>query len=210
MTWRITDRLDLTGGIRYDQIDRNRHSSAGRRSIRARTQTGNDLDSGCPIPRRTRCDGLRARNRFPTRRLERNLLPFVKRRDGDQLRGRIEVRVSGPQGAVRFFRVLRRLGRHPDWICFGRHQRRPGHVSGRRTHQFLLAAAGADARVYRGIHTMRIYGVDPAAAHLFTGYQVPQVPKWSMVSSADFDWMLSDAEAHLGGSSAGFDANGAS
>ena len=43
--------------------------------------------------------------------------------------------------------------------------------------------------------------VVPAAAYLLTGYQVPQVPKWSMVSSADFDWMLSNAwHAHLGGS----------
>ena len=43
--------------------------------------------------------------------------------------------------------------------------------------------------------------VVPAAAYLLTRYQVPQVPKWSMVSSADFDWMLSNAwHAHLGGS----------
>jgi outer membrane receptor protein involved in Fe transport len=43
--------------------------------------------------------------------------------------------------------------------------------------------------------------VDPAAAAILTGYQVPQVPKWSMVSSADYDWTLSNAwDAHLGGS----------
>ena len=40
----------------------------------------------------------------------------------------------------------------------------------------------------------------PAAAHLLTGYQVPQVPKWSIASGADYDWMLTNAwHAHVGG-----------
>jgi len=43
--------------------------------------------------------------------------------------------------------------------------------------------------------------VDPAVGSLLTGYQLPQVPKWSMASSADYDWMLSDTwHAHVGGS----------
>jgi len=43
--------------------------------------------------------------------------------------------------------------------------------------------------------------VDPAAPYLLTGYQLPQVPKWSMASGADYDWMLSYGwHAHLGGS----------
>src|SRR5262245_2234987 len=43
--------------------------------------------------------------------------------------------------------------------------------------------------------------VDPAAPYLLTGYQMAQVPKWSMASSADYDWILSNAwHPHLGGS----------
>ena len=41
----------------------------------------------------------------------------------------------------------------------------------------------------------------PAAAFILTGYQLPQVPKWSMASSADYDWVISNAwHAHVGGS----------
>ena len=36
-------------------------------------------------------------------------------------------------------------------------KRRNGQVAGRGTRQLLLAAAGAEARAYRGIHTMRVY-----------------------------------------------------
>jgi len=43
--------------------------------------------------------------------------------------------------------------------------------------------------------------LDPAAGPILTGYQLPQVPKWSMASSADFDWPLGNVwHAHVGGS----------
>jgi iron complex outermembrane recepter protein len=41
----------------------------------------------------------------------------------------------------------------------------------------------------------------PPADFILTGYQLPQVPKWSMASSADYDWAMSNAwHAHMGGS----------
>ena len=40
----------------------------------------------------------------------------------------------------------------------------------------------------------------PAAQYYMTGYQLPQVPKWSMSFTADYDWSLTDAwRAHVGG-----------
>jgi outer membrane receptor protein involved in Fe transport len=41
----------------------------------------------------------------------------------------------------------------------------------------------------------------PPADFILTGYQFAQVPKWSMASSADYDWAISNAwHAHVGGS----------
>lgn len=40
----------------------------------------------------------------------------------------------------------------------------------------------------------------PVASPLLTGYQLPQVPKWSMIFSGAYDWLLTDAwHAELGG-----------
>jgi iron complex outermembrane recepter protein len=40
----------------------------------------------------------------------------------------------------------------------------------------------------------------PAVQYYLTGYQLPQVPSWSMSFTADYDWTLTDLwHAHLGG-----------
>ena len=42
--------------------------------------------------------------------------------------------------------------------------------------------------------------LDPDVQYYMTGYQLPQVPRWSMSFTADYDWALMDLwHAHLGG-----------
>lgn len=42
--------------------------------------------------------------------------------------------------------------------------------------------------------------LDPGLAAVLKGYQLPQIPKWSMALSGDYDWVLSHAwHAHVGG-----------
>lgn len=204
MTWRLTDHLDLTGGIRYD---RNRQQW----SVRVGGETfGPQRDS----------DGVTTWTAAARYRVTPDVMVYGRVATGSQpatLNGfsfptsNAEMLTSYEAGWKSEFlnhRVLLDVSVfYVDWTdiqVYGG----SGIINGARA----TSSGGELTSSYSPLPGLKLglnaaftqcefTEVDPAAAVILTGYQVPQVPKWSIASSADYDWMLSDIwRAHIGGS----------
>jgi iron complex outermembrane recepter protein len=204
MMWRITDHLDLTGGMRYDD---NR-------------QEFSVLVSEAPVDSGNHSDGVTTWTAAARYRVAPDVMVYGRVATGSQpaiLNGtsspssNAEMVTSYEAGLKSEFLDHRALFDvsvfYIDWtdIQVGS---AAGVINGAQAASWggeLISSysplPGLNLGFIAAFTQCEFTKVVPAAAYLATGYQVPQVPKWSMVSSADFDWMLSNAwQAHLGGS----------
>ena len=204
MTWRIADHLDLTGGIRYDH---NRQEFSA-------------LVSGAPVDSGQDSDGVTTWTAAARYRVAPDAMVYGRVATGSQPAGlngtsfpssNAEMVTSYEAGLKSEFLDHRALFDvsvfYIDWADI-----QTGSASGVINGAQATSRGGELISSYSPLPGLKLgfiaaftqcefTEVVPAAAYLLTGYQLPQVPKWSMVSSADFDWTLSNAwHAHLGGS----------
>ena len=205
MTWRITDHLDVTGGVRYDH---NR-------------QKGTLFDNGAPVDSYSGqvSDGVTTWTMAARYRITPDVMVYGRVATGFQPASanccslpssNTETLTSYEAGLKSEFLDHRALfdvsAFYIDWadIQLGSDL---GIINGAQA----TSRGGELISSYSPLPGLKL-GFDaaftecefsevvPAAAAILTGYQVPQVPKWSMVSTADYDWAMSNVwHAHVGG-----------
>jgi outer membrane receptor protein involved in Fe transport len=206
MTWRITDHLDLTGGIRYDH---NRQEW----SVRGGGKTYGPVRD---------LDGVTTWTAAARYRVTPDVMVYGRVATGSQPAS-LNVTGTPPSNAEML------TSYEAGWKSEFLDHRALFDVSvfyiDWTDIQVTDIASGADINgaqvTSRGGELISSYSplpglklgfdaaftqcefteLDPAAGPILTGYQLPQVPKWSMASSADFDWPLGNVwHAHVGGS----------
>jgi outer membrane receptor protein involved in Fe transport len=204
MAWRLTDHLDLTGGIRYDHNRQEWSVRVGGETFGPQRYSDGVTTWTAAARYRVTPDGM-VYGRVATGSQPATLNGFSFPTSSAEMLTSYE---TGWKAEFLDHRALLDVSVfYVDWTdiqVFGG----SGIINGAQA----TSRGGELASSYSPLPGLKLglnaaftqcefTEVDPAAAAILTGYQVPQVPKWSMVSSADYDWTLSNAwDAHLGGS----------
>jgi outer membrane receptor protein involved in Fe transport len=200
MTWRITEHLDLTGGIRYDH---NR-------------QDFSVLVSGAPVDSGQDADGVTTWTAAARYRLATDVMFYGRVATGSQPGISTGSSFSGAEMLTSYevgFKsewmkhkaLVDVSAYYIDWTDVQVPAFEPTNAGKARSQGGELVSSysplpGLKLGFIAAITQCEFTKMVPAAAHLLTGYQVPQVPKWSISSGADYDWMLTNAwHAHVGG-----------
>jgi len=197
MTWRISDHLDLTGGLRHDHND----------------QAFSLFVSGAPAASGQDSDGVATWTAAARYRITPSVMLYGRVATGSLPGVPNDVSFSRPETLTSYEAGLKSefldhqglfdvSVYYIDWIDL------QGPVNGGKAKSQggeLVSSysplPGLNLGFIAAFTQCEFTELAPAAAFLLTGYQVPQVPKWSMASSADYDWVMSNAwHAHVGGS----------
>ncbi len=214
LTWRVTDHIDLAGGIRYSHDDQQFNSAGGGWNIPTSYDSGRSSEGAATWL-------LTAKYRFTPDvmlygRVATGFQPGSPNGStpGIPLTVKGETLTNYESGLKAEF--LERKGLvdlsvfYIDWknIQIGVSNGTAGYVAnaGRAISQGLeLTSSYSPLRgltlAYNAAYTQcEFVSVIPAANYVLTGYQLSNVPKWSMSSTADYVWALTNTwRAHVGG-----------
>jgi outer membrane receptor protein involved in Fe transport len=204
VTWRITDHLDLTGGVRYDHDRQEASLSISEETVSVQDSDG--VTTWTAAARYRIAPDVTVYGRVATG--FQPAIPNVPPVPSPEA----EMLTSYETGLKSEFLDHRALFDlsvfYIDWTDI-QVEATSGMINGAQATSRggeLISSYSPLPGLKFGLNSAftqcELTEVDPAAAaHLLTGYQLPQVPKWSIATSADFDWMLSDIwHAHVGGS----------
>jgi outer membrane receptor protein involved in Fe transport len=205
-TWRITDRLDLTGGVRYDH-DR---------------QEVSVLFNGTPFDSGQDSDGVTTWTAAARYRITPDVMAYGRVATGFQPASvavssdpfpsskaeRLTSYEAGLKSEFLDHRALFdvsvyyidwadiQIGDYPYWGAIS--NRAQATSQGGELISSYSPLPGLKLGLNAAFTQCEFTEVYPA--WLLTGYQVPQVPKWSIASTADYDWSMSNVwHAHVGG-----------
>ena len=215
LTWRVTDHLDVTGGFRYD-----RDSQAWTAT------TGGILGDGYPPDLNgpgENSEGITSWMASARYRFTPDVMLYARAASGYQpsvpLAAKAETLINYEVGLKSEFLDRKALlDLTLFYIDWGNVQVPSGDAPlgittnsghGRSEGLELVSAispfSGLTLRYIAAYTEAGLTRVDPAAPapypqFLLAGYQTPNVPKWSLSVTADYDWQLTDRwHAHVGG-----------
>jgi outer membrane receptor protein involved in Fe transport len=201
MTWQITDHLDLTAGLRYDHND----------------QEFSVFVSGAPVDSGQDSDGVTTWTAAARYRVTPDVMLYGRVATGSQpgistgsVFSGAEMVTSYEAGLKSEFldhQVLLDVSvYYIDWTDLVVAFEKPVNAGTAKSQGGELVSSysplpGLKLGFIAAFTQCEFTEMAPPADFILTGYQFAQVPKWSMASSADYDWAISNAwHAHVGGS----------
>jgi outer membrane receptor protein involved in Fe transport len=208
MTWRLTDHLDLTGGVRHDH-NRQEWSVFFASGETYGPQRGSDEVTTWTAAARYRvAPDVMVYGRVATGSQPATMNGFSFPTSNPEMLTSYEVGLKSEfldhraLFDVSVFYIdwidIQVVAPGSDWKFINGAQ---ATSRGRELTSSYSPLPGLKLGLVAAFTQCELTEVDRAAAWLLTGYQVPQVPKWSVASSADYDWAMNHVwHAHLGGS----------
>ena len=201
MTWQITDHLDLTAGLRYDHND----------------QEFSVFVSGAPVDSGQDSDGVTTWTAAARYRVTPDVMLYGRVATGSQPGISTGSVFSGAEMVTSYEAGLK--SEFLDHRCCSMFRcttstgptsvvafEKPVNVGTAKSQGGELISSysplpGLKLGFIAAFTQCEFTEMTPPADFILTGYQLAQVPKWSMASSADYDWAISNAwHAHVGGS----------
>jgi iron complex outermembrane recepter protein len=212
LTWRITDQLDLTGGLRYDHNDQAMSAVVAGATIGEPVAFSNQYSGGFTTWMATAryhftpdvmlygsvgtgsTPGTMNDPGFPPVKAD-SLISYEAGLKSGFLDGKGMVDLTVYYIDWKDIQIVDQ-GQDP-WLAIngGTAVSKGVELTSSFSPVYALRL-GYNAAYTRAEFTRLV----PAGQYLMTGYQLPQVPKWGMSVTADYDWSLTNAwHAHVGG-----------